>query len=133
MNYNDYLGSFVLRFQTHEPSASESEIIESIVTALADNSEPSLHTIPIYLYTISGRSNTKDELSNGSLVPVWKWVKPQSAFFHKSGFWETDVDVALDCGRWERTREVFLLACEIAEEAKEEFVEVVEAKVEDFA
>lgn len=100
------------------------------MTALADNSEPSLHTIPIYLYTISVRSNTKDELFNGSPVPVWKWVKPQSAFFHKSGFWETDVDVALDCGEWERTKEVFLLVRGIAEEAKEKFVE---AKVEDFA
>jgi hypothetical protein len=50
-----------------------------------------------------------------SLLPVWKWVKPDSIYC-KTGFWEADLSKALDDGEWNGGKDLVLLTGGVTEE-----------------
>jgi hypothetical protein len=61
-------------------------------------------------------SHSIHPLGDEALLPVWKWVKPQSVY-RKSGFWEKDLYAALKDGDGNAGKELTVLMGAVSEQA----------------
>ncbi|KAE8391915.1 hypothetical protein ETB97_002589 [Aspergillus alliaceus] len=50
-------------------------------------------TLQIFIISVFGVEC--GSLLRGGLAPVWKWAKPESVYYRKTGFWEAEVESAI--------------------------------------
>ncbi|KAK3305021.1 uncharacterized protein B0T15DRAFT_187180 [Chaetomium strumarium] len=62
-------------------------------------------------------SDNPEQPLGDSLFPVWKWVKPESIYPRKTGFWETHLHRALDDGEWNAGKGLTLALSGVPEQA----------------
>lgn len=60
-------------------------------------------------------SNSPNEVSTDGLLPMWKWVKPNS-IYSKRGFWEAELHEALEHGEWNAGKDLILLTRGVSEQ-----------------
>ncbi|KAI0888813.1 uncharacterized protein GGS22DRAFT_63294 [Annulohypoxylon maeteangense] len=92
---------------THDVEPS-SEIITRL--SAAPRHPPTDSGLSIQVFAIPVQSNTIGDLfGNGVHKLVWKWAKPDSYYEPKTGFWEVEMDRAVEDGEWRAGRNLQLL------------------------
>ncbi|KAI1101207.1 hypothetical protein F4804DRAFT_335502 [Jackrogersella minutella] len=117
------LGSFMLPITDNDIAASISQFFSSLVDNVNYDVSPSSEIIarlsaappthgslPIQVFAIPVQSDTANGLTGDPAhKPVWKWSKPDSHYEPKTGYWEADVDVAIEDGEWRAGKDLQLL------------------------
>ncbi|KAI1391646.1 uncharacterized protein F4822DRAFT_427502 [Hypoxylon trugodes] len=100
-------------------SELSSEIIARLSTA---PQHPSTHNGPvIQVFAIPVLSDTVEGLvGDDTHKPIWKWAKPSSNYDPKTGFWEVEVDRAVEDGERRAGKELQLLVRGVSTEKFEE-------------
>ncbi|KAE8133344.1 hypothetical protein BDV38DRAFT_274426 [Aspergillus pseudotamarii] len=71
----------------------------------------------IFVITVFGVES--EDLLRGGLAPVWKWAKPESVYYPRTGFWEAEVESVLADAEWMAGRGLQLLVQGVSEERKQ--------------
>lgn len=77
--------------------------------------------IQTQFFTFPILGNAPDPVLGPNLVPVWKWVKPDS-MYRKAGFWEGDLHKALEDGEWNGGRKLTVLMAGVSEKTRQTIV-----------
>ncbi|RAQ53905.1 hypothetical protein AFGD_007711 [Aspergillus flavus] len=72
----------------------------------------------VFVITVFGVKS--EGLLTGGLAPVWKWAKPESVYYPRTGFWEAEVESVLADAEWMAGRGLQLLMQGVSEETKQE-------------
>ena len=70
--------------------------------------------LQFFSFPVSG--SDPNEFLSDCLLPAWKWVKPDG-IYSKTGFWEAELQEALEHGEWNGGKNLILLARGVSEEA----------------
>lgn len=133
--YRD-LGTFTLPVTNNDTAAAELRFFSSLVDDVSYEGEPSseimarlstarhrtsTHAGPsVQVFAFPVQSGTADGLvSDRTQKPVWKWSKPNSYYYSKTGFWEVEIDRAVEDGEWRAGRELQLLVRGVSTEKLE--------------
>ncbi|KAK4038785.1 hypothetical protein C8A01DRAFT_37273 [Parachaetomium inaequale] len=71
----------------------------------------------VQFFTFPLFSDNPTEVVGEGLFPVWKWVKPESAY-SRTGFWKADLGRVLDHGDWNAGRDLTVLVGGVSEETQ---------------
>lgn len=74
--------------------------------------------IQTQFFTFPILGNAPDPVLGPNLVPVWKWVKPDS-MYRKASFWEGDLHKALEDGEWNGGRKLTVLMAGVSEKTRQ--------------
>ncbi|KAB5536370.1 hypothetical protein GE09DRAFT_325521 [Coniochaeta sp. 2T2.1] len=72
--------------------------------------------VRFFSFPVSSNSPDDIVITGDGLVPVWRWVKPDSTY-RKAGFWEAKLDEALEDGEWNGGKNLLVLVRGVAEAA----------------
>ena len=102
--------------ETSHPKPTAQLLIE-VTARLEMPSEGSLFNF----FSFPVLSSYSDEILHDGLVPVWRWVKPNSPY-RKAGFWEVGLQQALEDGEWNGGKKLSLLIREVLEPTLRAFI-----------
>ncbi|KAK0614497.1 hypothetical protein B0T14DRAFT_309792 [Immersiella caudata] len=109
----DKLSAFLLVSSNRELGT---ETLSSAMMQI-NNAYPGRKGVTEQFFAFPVFSNRSDHpIGDEALLPVWKWVKPDSPY-RKSGFWEKDLHAALEDGGWNGGKELSVLMGAVSEEA----------------
>jgi hypothetical protein len=77
----------------------------------SDETQMQFFTFPIL-------SNAPDPVLSPTLVPVWKWIKPDSTY-RRAGFWEGDLHKTLEDGEWNGGKNLTILISGVSERTRQ--------------
>lgn len=111
------------QFLAASPNSSD-EIITRILAQLRKlQSATAQETVSFQLVTIPVFSNTAKVLSAGESIPLWKWAKPTSLYGLKSGWWQREIDRAIEDGERNAGKDLQLIVRAVSEEKWEELMD----------
>ena len=121
---HSYLSSLVsdIYDRLEKPLVSdESDLINRLLSRLRHDlaQSPSQEKVSVDTFVMPILGNSEELLWSGGPVPVWKWIKPESTYAQKEGFWEADLQHAINQGRIFAGDGIRILVRGVSEEKRE--------------
>ncbi|KAL2256524.1 hypothetical protein VTK26DRAFT_1534 [Humicola hyalothermophila] len=76
------------------------QLLADLVSQLAGSDQHQGASTRVQFFSFPVFSNSPTEIYGHGFRPMWKWAKPDSAYWRKTGSWKATIQEALDDGEW---------------------------------